>query len=241
MSITPRAIHFYTTPRDLTRVARHLRPPRCRLVALLVVGFVLTATPVAAGSALSGVLTGHFGAVAAGVVPSGMSSYNDAACPGDQLCLVAGGSNGRGVVTRTEDGGASCQTVMVPSSVGLDAIACASVQVCFAGGSSNTGSNRQIFVSRDFGRSWKQKAAPCSAMIGSIACPTPSNCLVVGYQSGPFRSSLIATSNGGASWTVLTPPYPVLATLRCVDLRHCWVSGAGAFFSFDQGRNWITE
>jgi len=227
--------------RDFGRVAGHRLRPGYRLVALLAVGFALAAMPVTAGSAPSGVLTGHFRAVAAGVVPSGISSYNDATCPGDQLCLVAGGSNGRGVITRTQDGGARWQTVVVPDSVGLEAISCATEQVCFAGGSSANGSNPQMFVSRDSGRSWKQEAVPSSAMIGSIACPTPSDCLVVGYQSGPFRSSLIATSDGGASWTVLTPPYPVLATVRCVDLSHCWVSGAGAFFTSNLGRSWLAE
>lgn len=212
-------------------------------VSIAAATVVAAAPPVGGATAFGGVLGWRFQPARHGTVPAGTATYSDATCPTDRFCALAGAGAGRGVVTLTYDGGATWRSVVVPGSGGLDAIACPTATVCYAGGASGSGSSSrpEIFVSHDSGSSWTEQSVPSTALIGSIACPTAESCLAVGYQSAPFRAAVISTRDGGSSWTELRPPASVLTTIRCVDISHCWVAGVGVYFTSDLGKSWRSE
>jgi hypothetical protein len=138
----------------------------------------------------------------------------------------------RTMVMRTDDGGASWTSTVLPWSSARDgspawsnaqpmSMSCASSMVCLGistvfhsvVGNSQTASV-VVWRSVDGGRTWRSNWVPSSAVGTSLqlTCPTTQRCwALVTMGEGNLALStpgVITTNNGGQSWSVVTPPFP---------------------------------
>jgi photosystem II stability/assembly factor-like uncharacterized protein len=132
--------------------------------------------------------------------------------------------------------------------VGADRIACPSVSVCHAVGTSQVdGTARfvnQAESSTDGGNSWqvdRVRARP--GVLLDLSCPTTTTCLAVGYVSS--QAKVLATTDSGVTWRSMPPPVgiPELDQVACVSVASCVLIGVqspsvttpAAFTSTDLG------
>jgi photosystem II stability/assembly factor-like uncharacterized protein len=203
----------------------------------LIAGGVASVTADAAS--LGDLLSGHFVAVPAAMLPSG-TTYDDATCPSDDRCFAVGSDGAGGVITTTDNAGRTWTTAPLPSTSGLNgySISCPSASVCYVGGTDLRG-DTTLLSTHDAGARWTAGAVPSGQIVTSIGCGAVNVCITVGSDI-PSRtaSSVLTTDNGGASWTERSAPPNGLVTVRCLDERHCWAAGPGAWFTADLGQTW---
>lgn len=195
----------------------------------------------ASAAGLTSLLTKRFVSVPAAMLPPAGTVYNDATCPTDSRCFLVGAGPGGGIFTTTDDGGRSWVTSRLPFTRGLTdfAISCPSASTCYVSGT-DLHSSTTILATHNGGSTWTRGAVPADAIIASIGCGSVTACVAVGSADPELfsPSSVVATADGGATWVAQPTAPHGLATVRCLDVMHCWVAGPGAWFTSDLGATW---
>src|SRR5579862_457576 len=85
-----------------------------------------------------------------------------------------------------------------PNGGGLKAVSCASAQMCFATGGSDSGA----FIDRWNGTRWSSIASPSlpNGYLAGVSCPTVRFCFAVGYTSQGTGQGVLERWDGGR-WT----------------------------------------
>jgi photosystem II stability/assembly factor-like uncharacterized protein len=213
-----------------------LRGAAATCAALITLGVVSVAADAAS---LGSLLSGHFVAVPAAMLPSG-TIYDDATCPSDDRCYAVGSDAAGGVITITDNAGRTWTSAPLPSTSGLRgfSISCPAASVCYVGGTDLKGETA-LLATHDAGAMWTVGSAPSSQIVTSIGCGAVDACIADGSDI-PSRtaSTVLTTDDGGTTWTQQSAPPNGLVTVRCLDLRHCWAAGPGAWFTADLGATW---
>jgi hypothetical protein len=190
---------------------------------------------------LTSLLSKAFVSVPASMLPPAGTIYDDATCPTDSQCYLVGVGPRGGILTTTVDGGASWASSTLPST-GVSAnfaISCPSASTCYVA-ATDLRARSAIIVTRNGGHTWTKGVVPPGAIITSIGCGSVTSCVAVGSASPDdfTPSSVVSTVDGGATWVEQATPAAGFATVRCIDVTHCWVAGPGAWFSADLGATW---
>lgn len=190
---------------------------------------------------LTSLLSKRFVSVPASMLPPTGTIYDDATCPTDSQCFLVGVAAEGGLLTTTSDRGRSWETSMLPSTRGFTnfAISCPSASICYVAGS-DLRTRSAILATRNGGRAWTKGVVLQDAIITSIGCGSVTACVAVGSANPAALtpSSVASTVDGGATWVEQAAPADGLATVRCLDVAHCWVAGPGAWFTSDLGATW---
>ena len=161
-------------------------------------------------------------------IPSGVGYLEGMSCPSVSFCLATGSADPPGMTITTIptwssepgdppsaiatfDGGATWQSLLVPSSVGyLAGDMCPSTSTCYATGGLSSPSaslSGTIIVSSDKGSTWGVGNLPSGAGVGvGGACISVSTCLVAGYSSTGSAAELLYSSDTGTNWSYVTIP-----------------------------------
>jgi photosystem II stability/assembly factor-like uncharacterized protein len=151
-------------------------------------------------------------------------------------CLGGGctGTTYYSIGTSTSDGGAHWSSTSIFKGVGsLNALACASAEICLAVGYSRAGELNRGAVIRtgDGGHSWVLVSGLPSGVgvLSSISCPTPRFCMAVGASKDGSAGLALTTTNSGQRWTRGSLPKgeKSLTLLNCTSPRHCIAEGGG--------------
>ncbi|HEY6468753.1 MAG TPA: FGLLP motif-containing membrane protein [Candidatus Dormibacteraeota bacterium] len=223
-------------------IARMYRRASMAVSGMLFAGIALgLSSHDASAAGLTSLLSKRFVSVPAAMLPPAGTIYDDATCPTDSRCFLVGSGPGGGMFTTTDDGGRSWVTSRLPFTRGLTdfALSCPTASTCYVSGSDLHGTTA-ILATRNAGSTWMKGAVPAGAIITSIGCGSAAACVAVG-SADPRSftpSSVVTTTDGGATWVAQPTAPPGLATVRCLDVTHCWVAGPGAWFSADLGATW---
>ena len=160
----------------------------------------------------------------------------------------------RSVIMRTDDGGATWTSVVLPWSTNVDGspgwsssqdikFSCPTSMVCVGlmqvihSVVNNTQTaNVLVWRSDDGGATWTSSWAPAPAETGgSLDCPTTLQCYAVVGTGSSFPSrteQIMVTSDGGLTWTFESPsaststPHLIpYFSISCTDASTCWVAG----------------
>ena len=198
-----------------------------------------TAALTADAASFASLIGEHFVPVPAAMLPAG-TTYDDATCPSDERCFLVGANPAGGVITTTNDAGRTWRTAALPSTSGLTdfSIACPSASICYVGGTDYRGGTT-LLATHDAGATWKVGTVPSGQIVTSIGCGSVNACVAVGSDiPSQITSSVLTTDNGGATWSTHSGSPNGLLTVRCLDQRHCWAAGPGAWFTADLGVTW---
>jgi photosystem II stability/assembly factor-like uncharacterized protein len=177
------------------------------------------------------------------VVPSGVDTLNDVACPSASRCYAVGGhgTTGPGSIIGSSDGGDHWKALMTtPEAAQLLAIACPKPSTCVvAGERPATGPNGQpaaevsstpltehpvAFLTTDGGSHWSNETLPKVGGVDGAACVSVNVCLVIGYAEGIAR-----TTNGGRTWVMEKTPrrFDGINSVSCPTRSFCILGGTG--------------
>lgn len=180
-----------------------------------------------------------------------------AVVPSDQPVEVSDGSEGvvRNVIMRTDDGGVTWTSSVLPWSNNVDgtpgwsnsqmmSLSCATAMNCMGLSTvlhsvvnNEQQANVLIWRSTDGGATWQTSWAPAPALISSLhlSCPTILECFApvsVGTSVPGTGDQIISTSDGGLTWKFSdmtfagSPTSPIrLGALSCPTASTCWISG----------------
>ena len=171
-------------------------------------------------------------------VPSGTSSVDAIACPpSSAVCYAAAGtilslspSVSPSLASRSSISPSWQSDTGIPLGTSVDAIACPSTSVCYAGGLNNNGSATILSLSStgtsSSPPSWSTDTLPPGTKdVGAIACPSSTVCYAASQNSD--GSGTILSLSGG-SWEVDTgiPSGISVNAIACPSVTVCY---AGAF------------
>lgn len=161
----------------------------------------------------------------------------------------------RTVIMRTNDGGSTWSSSVLPWSTAYDGspgwsnaqemtLSCATAANCvglatvFHSVVDNSQTSRVlVWRSFDGGSTWQMNWMPAPAEASGLRldCPTVSDCyatVVVGTSVTEGKSELMVTHDGGVTWRTVTPVLDGTGTslteynsISCTDATTCWVSG----------------
>jgi photosystem II stability/assembly factor-like uncharacterized protein len=158
----------------------------------------------------------------------------------------------RAVIMRTDDGGATWTSVVLPWSKNVDGspgwsnsqditLSCSTASVCVGltqvlHSVVNNGQTANVLVwrSNDGGLTWLSSWAPVPAESGgTLTCPTTQQCYaVVGGVMTSRTEQIMVTMDGGASWTFESPststsPSAInrYQSISCTSASTCWIAG----------------
>jgi photosystem II stability/assembly factor-like uncharacterized protein len=134
----------------------------------------------------------------------------------------------------------------LPPADSFTSIACPSLVLCIAVGSSRRTNLPIAFRTRDMGRSWQPLRVPSVfwPRFTSIACSDGSTCTIAVSGALP---QLMVTTDGGSRWSYAkTPTLETMDAInavsctgrRCVALGRLFGTGTDALVSHDGGRTW---
>jgi hypothetical protein len=173
----------------------------------------------------------------------GYVGFSAIACPSTKLCVAVDNDvNGQIAYTSNPAGPAKdWKLVSLGQSVTLDAVACASVNLCIVGGS------ERLYSTDPTGpaAAWTVDGtlAGTSSNVASFSCPSPKLCLGVGYgDAGTGLSAGTSTlSAAGGTWTEAyvgtDPPQPsagLVDAVSCPRTNFC-VAVDGASNAYTTG------
>lgn len=147
----------------------------------------------------------------AATVPSGpffaLFPMNGISCSG-VTCVSVGG---HGFLARSTDEGAAWSFVQSAASVvGLDGVACFTVNRCIA-----VGSGGAILTTNDGGAKWVHDPSPTNETLLGVSCSKSGDCLAVGGAA-----TVLSTIDGGANWVIRNgteAPQPQIVVLVVGD------------------------
>ncbi len=178
--------------------------------------------------------------------------FDDISCPTTTTCyaagnnegLYSGGSPGPGSeIVKSTDGGSTWVEKTIPATIPdlnttapymLDAIACPTVNVCFAGGTSFLSDYyaSPLLMTIDGGAHWTGIALVLT-MIAAIACTSATDCVLVGWtqSSGDGTTTTpIYQTTDGTTWFQDAAPASVsdIASVSCPASGVCYAGGGSA-------------
>jgi photosystem II stability/assembly factor-like uncharacterized protein len=191
---------------------------------------------------------------------SAVSCIAVALAPSDQPQEpIESGDNNAGVqrtvIMRTDDGGASWTSSVLPWSSAFDGspgwsnaqvmtLSCATPSNCIGLSSvfhsvvkNSQTSNVLVWRSTDGGMTWQTSWAPAPALASTLrlTCPTTLQCyapVVVGSTIPSNTNEVMETSDGGTTWTFVTPAPAGSASsideydsVSCTNASTCWIAG----------------
>jgi hypothetical protein len=188
---------------------------------------------------------------------SAVSCIAVALVPSDQPQGGSDNSNGveRTVIMRTDDGGATWTSSVLPWSTAFDGspgwsnaqvvtLSCATSSNCIGLSSvfhsvvdNAQTSNVLVWRSTDGGVTWQNNWAPAPALASSLrlTCPTTMQCYApveVGSSVPSNKNEIMMTRDGGITWTFVTPASAGSASsideydsVNCTSASTCWIAG----------------
>jgi photosystem II stability/assembly factor-like uncharacterized protein len=175
-----------------------------------------------------------------GSLPAGLEDAGSLTCVTGGSCLVTGftattAGHGQGAIAVSNDGGTTWTAANVPAKTGpLQSVACASVTLCVAAGTTSTTvsavvpAHGEMLTSQDGGQTWTPSPArPSVDAVFGIACPSPRICAMVGtkWVGNPAvgTGGVAQSHDGGSSFFASTTEYTPLplTALDCPSTRAC--------------------
>jgi hypothetical protein len=191
---------------------------------------------------------------------SAVSCIAVALVPSDQPQepIQSGGNNTgvlRTVIMRTDDGGATWTSSVLPWSTAFDGspgwsnaqvvtLSCATSSNCIGLSSvfhsvvdNSQTSNVRVWRSTDGGMTWQTDWAPAPALAPTLrlTCPTTLQCyapVAVGSSVPSNKNEIMMTRDGGITWTFATPAPTGSASsideynsVSCTSASTCWIAG----------------
>ncbi|MEO9139653.1 MAG: protein kinase [Jatrophihabitans sp.] len=152
-------------------------------------------------------------------------TYYSASCPTATTCLAVGlDGHQQPIVSTSNDAGAHWTSAPSGTPAGLGLLECSSPSHCVA--AMAAGVVDRFEVTADGGRTWQPATTPRLTDLESISCPTAQDCLTVGGETNTGGTpEAAASTDGGHIWHLVHMPGPA-NDVDCVDLTHCWASGA---------------
>lgn len=135
-------------------------------------------------------------------------------CPSARVCYIPNSQNP--IMMVTADQGNRWYTQDTGAPGGIQAVGCATIAICYAGG------NGFFVKTTDAGSSWQVQSLAQPDLITNISCPGAQVC----YATGDTNNWLYKTIDGGASW--MTSTYQLNAKyykLSCPALDTCYLAG----------------
>jgi photosystem II stability/assembly factor-like uncharacterized protein len=179
-----------------------------------------------------------------GNLPSPFVAAAGLSCTVGGSCLVVGyvptsAGHGSGAIAISHDGGQTWSNATVPAGLGtLESVACLSVSVCLAGGTTTTTVSDvvpaagQLLRSADGGNTWQAVPGPLPVDdIYDLACPSVEVCAMVGtkWQGNPAVASgaVAQSADGGSTFKASPSAYvPIsLTALSCPTPTGCVAVG----------------
>ena len=166
--------------------------------------------------------------------------------PGTKFCLSIvpdlkvnnGVGMGQAALVTRDAGRTWTRHATLPSTFLVDALSCATKQVCWVTGTTWATGGPAVAETTDGGKTWTDKTpadwanAPWWAL--AIDCPTATTCWMVGPTGFAQDPSVERTTDGGATWTLYTnlptvPRTPIgtyeLEGISCVSADSCVAAG----------------
>ena len=191
---------------------------------------------------------------------SAVSCIAAALVPSDQPQepIQSGGNNmgvQRTVIMRTDDGGATWTSSVLPWSTAFDGspgwsnaqvvtLSCATSSNCVGLSTvfhsvvdNSQTTNVRVWRSTNGGMTWQTDWVPAPALASNLrlTCPTALQCYVpvaVGSSFSSYKNEIMMTSDGGITWTFSTPaPTGSASTIAeydsvsCTSASTCWIAG----------------
>lgn len=193
---------------------------------------------------------------ATGTGPVTEYQYGAVSCGAPAFCVAVGDTIGGqpenldALAAVSTDGGATWTAAQLPGGPRqITALACASSQQCWAGGSDTyDGEVGTIQMTRDGGGTWTAQTLPTDfGQLTSLSCPDSTDCWAA--SSYPW-GGIVATKDGGATWKVQSSTYGYdWSAVACPDSTHCLAVGwyypsnaetGIAMSTSDGGATWTT-
>jgi photosystem II stability/assembly factor-like uncharacterized protein len=160
------------------------------------------------------------------------------ACASRSVCTAVVGE----ISLRTADAGATWAADYLPPRTNAMVVACPSTQVCFAGGSTQVGSDQTAaaMATDDAGRVWTtEQTSGLASSLDAVTCPGNDTCFAVGQ--GPSQVIIYVTSAGGAVRREQAPAAAGgLESVSCPSVRTCFGVGGRVVETTDGGSSWVS-
>ena len=169
--------------------------------------------------------------------PSSISNdLNAVACPTDRLCYVVGGApfiGGNGVILKTDNGGDTWVSQLIPVTNPLRGISCLTSNLCYVSGDGGA-----LLKTINGGASWTRLGVGTPAAdqyYWSIFAIDAANVIAVGNAGKIFR-----TTNSGATWGEMSSgTFNNLTGVYFANGAIGWAVGGGSLLkTINGGTNW---
>ncbi len=154
---------------------------------------------------------------------------HDMTCPTTLTCYVLAGGKGGIAGYKTNDGGLTWESLLIPGADLTTAFSCPNAATCFAGGflTGGAGIHAVLLATSDGGSSWETKPFALAPQIDSIDCASSTTCVatVGGLNYGPNtvpQEAVYWSVDAGGSWREATSvPSGLVASLDCPTVTTC--------------------
>ncbi|TSC61568.1 MAG: hypothetical protein Greene041614_1002, partial [Parcubacteria group bacterium Greene0416_14] len=169
--------------------------------------------------------------------PSSISNdLNAVACPTDRLCYVVGGGpfiGGNGVILKTDNGGDTWVSQLIPVTNPLRGISCLTSNLCYVSGDGGA-----LLKTINGGASWTRLGVGTPAAdqyYWSIFAIDAAHVVAVGNAGKIFR-----TTNSGATWSEMSSgTFNNLTGVYFANGAIGWAVGGGSLLkTINGGTNW---
>ncbi len=178
-------------------------------------------------------------------------------CPSTTVCFGLGHSYPASYgttthVVKTTNGGKTWTREQIPASVkSLSALACPSLDTCYAVGGNGMSGGGYIAATHDGGATWvrQQLSHLNEPNLSDIACPSTTTCYASSLNNAPaisgVTSQLIVTTDGGTTWVdrgMLSGVGSILLA-GCPTVTTCYAFGPAnsmpvVLVTHDRGATW---